>query len=304
MRIVADICMYQIKKGFEDSPEGKDIQLEFQDLTSGYYDPNKKTFIESAHADVYEIDSVFLADFASAPKVQELPAALRPKAGQYLANAQSAGQFSSKFYGVPHWVCGNLLFFQKDDAQLSAVHTPQDLQNAIGRNHAPGSGLFIDLKGKSTLGEYYLMSLFDRYGTMAQVQPHLDTYDPDIEKDLEKIGQLCDAGFCRSQDYHEATGFYGSQLARRHARALVGYSEALHDVLWEAENACAAGENCYTDADLSVTKLPLDDQGSAQMSWVDMLTIDKSCTGQCLSDAVSFIKYVTDDATQLQALTG
>lgn len=176
--------MYQIKKGFEDSSVGKDIQLEFQDLTSGYYDPTKKTFIEKVNADIYEIDSVFLADFANAAKIQELPSPLLPKPGEYLTNAQDAGQFSGKWYGVPHWVCGNLLFFQKDDAQIAAVRTPQDLEKAIGVNHKLGSGLFIDLKGKSTLGEFYLMSLLDRYGTMAQVRSHLGTFDPDIEKDL------------------------------------------------------------------------------------------------------------------------
>ncbi len=296
--------LYQIKAGCEDSPQGKNIQLEFQDLTSGYYDPTKRNFIESAHADVYEIDSVFLADFAGAPKVQELPAALVPKPGQFLANAQHAGQLNGQWYGVPHWVCGNLLFFQKDDAQLAAVHTPEDLQKAIGTTRPEGSGLFIDLKGKSTLGEFYLMSLFDRYQSMAQVQGHLGTYDAEIEKDLERIGQLCDPGFCRSQDYHEAVGFYGSQFARRRARALVGYSEVLHDVLWEAQNAPSVEEKCYTDADLSVTKLPLDDHGSSQMSWVDLLTIDKGCVGQCLSDAVAFINYVTSDKIQLQVLTG
>ena len=132
--------MYQIKAGFEDSPQGKNIQLEFQDLTSGYYDPTKRNFIESAHADVYEIDSVCLADFASAPKVQELPAALVPKPGQFLANAQHAGQLNGQWYGVPHWVCGNLQFFQKDDAQLAAVHTPENLQKTIGTTRPEGSG--------------------------------------------------------------------------------------------------------------------------------------------------------------------
>jgi hypothetical protein len=115
---------------------------------------------------------------------------------------------------------------------------------------------------------------------------------------------LCDAGFCRSGNYHEAIGFYGSQFARRRARALVGYSEALYYVLWEAENACAAKEKCQTDADLDVAELPLDDQGSKQMSWVDLLTIGTGCNAQCLSDATAFISYVNSHATQVQALTG
>jgi thiamine pyridinylase len=161
--------MFQIKTGFEDSPDGRDIQIEFQDLTVGYYDPTNKNFIEAAQADVYEIDSAFLNDFVSSAKIQQLPGRLFPKPGEFLANAQHAAQFDGKWYGVPHWACGNLLFFQKDDSALASVRTLSDLQKAIGTTHQPGSGLFIDLKGKSTLGEFYLMSLFDRYQTPSQV---------------------------------------------------------------------------------------------------------------------------------------
>lgn len=296
--------MFQIKTGFENSSEGKDVQIEFEDLTSGYYDPTKKTFVESAQADVYEIDSVFLSDFVSTAKIQEVPGQLRPKPEDYLANAEHAAQLDGKFYGVPHWVCGNLLFFQKDDAQLASVRTLNDLKKTIGTTRKPESGLFIDLKGKSTLGEFYLMSLFDRYQSASQVQSHLMPYDANVEKRLEEVGTLCDVGFCRSQNYHEAVGFYESQFARRHARAMVGYSEALYYVLWEAENACAEKEKCYSDGDLNVSELPLDDHGSTQMSWVDLLTIDTGCKAQCLTDAAAFVKYITSDATQLQALTG
>lgn len=296
--------MFQIKTGFEDSPEGRDLQIEFQDLTDGYYDPTSKNFIESAQADVYEIDSVFLNDFISGGKIQQLPSQLIPNPGEFLANGEHAAQFDGKWYGVPHWVCGNLLFFKKGDSALAAVRALGDLQTVIGTTHQPGSGLFIDLKGKSTLGEFYLMSLFDHYQSLSQVQSHLAPYDSGIENDLRRVGSLCDAGFCRSGNYHAAIGFYESQFAHGRARAFVGYSESLYYVRWEAENACAAKEKCITDADLSVAEIPLDDQGSKQMSWVDLLTIDKNCNAQCLSDAKAFISYVNSNAAQVQALTG
>jgi thiamine pyridinylase len=296
--------MFQIKTGFEDSPDGRDIQIEFQDLTDGYYDPTQKNFIESAQADVYEIDSVFLSDFVSTGKIQQLPSQLVPNSGEFLANGQNAAQFQNKWYGVPHWVCGNLLFFKKGDSNLATVRTLSELQTAIGTTHQAGMGLFIDLKGKSTLGEFYLMSLFDRYQTFSQVQSHLTPYDSTIEDNLKRVGSLCDAGFCRNGNYHQAIGFYGSQFVRGRARAFVGYSESLYYMLWEAENACAVKEKCYTDADLSVAEVPLDDHGSKQMSWVDLLTIDKGCDGQCLSDATAFVSYVNSHVTQVRALTG
>ena len=40
------------------------------------------------------------------------------------------------------------------------------------------------------------------------------------------------------------------------------------------------------------------------MSWVDLLVIDKDCTGQCLKDATAFIHYLNSEPTLISQLTG
>jgi thiamine pyridinylase len=290
---------YEVKAGFEGSAEGVRVELNLPDLSDGYYDPKSADFIESAKADVYEIDSVFLRDFLA--RAQLLPPSLHPKPSEFLPNATQAAQPDGIYYGIPHWVCGNLLFYDKSDTPLTGVRTLSDLTRVIGTTHPPGQGLLIDLKGKSTLGEFYLMALTDRYPGAAL--SHVDTFDSGVEGDLKATGSACDTGMCRDGDYHYAEGFYPAQFAQRQGRALIGYSESLYYLLRESRNACVKGK-CRTDTDLAVAPVPLDDKGATQMSWVDLFVIDKKCMGQCLKDAIAFIRFVNSEAFLVQNLTG
>ena len=293
---------YEVMTGFAATPEGRSIDLNLPDLTDGYYDPKKKNFIESVQADVYEVDSVFLRDFAPV-LIQPLPKELTPSDKEFLANAQRVANVDGTWYGVPHWACGNLLFFDRNDRQMGNVHTLGELTATIGSSHDAGKGLLVDLSGKSTLGEFYLMALLDRYQDPTVALSHLSTFDTSIEDDLKAVGSVCDSGLCRSQTYHYAEGFYPAQFARHGGRAMIGYSESLYYLLRESQNACKEKE-CYTDQDLGVINVPLDAKGATPMSWVDLLVISKRCTGQCLYDAIAFIRYLNSEATLVQHLTG
>ncbi len=290
---------YGIKQDFEARyPE---IRLEIIDLSDNYYDPDSPKYIGTTKADVYEVDSVFLYDFASGGRVQELPAELSPRPGEFLANAVKGAQLNGKWYGVPHWVCGDFLFFRSDDAVVRAIRTLADLEKVIGTSHADSKGLFIDMKGRSTLGELYLKSAFDRYVDWPKVEPHIRDFDNDLQADLRRALTLCDKGFCRDSDYHYATGFYGRLFARGMARALVGYSELLYEILLEAKTACPKGR-CVTDQNIDVIALPLDDRGAQPISWVDSLMIDRDCDAQCRRDATLFIQFYNSEETLLKAL--
>jgi thiamine pyridinylase len=278
------------------------IRLDIIDLSNNYYDSKSADFIGTTKADVYELDSVFLSDFVASNHIQELPKELQPAPSDFLANAVKGAQLDGKWYGIPHWVCGDFLFYLKDDAPLQSAKTLADLEKAIGSTHPAGKGLFIDMKGSSTLGELYLKSAFDRYADWSHVTPHMQTFDNDLQSDLKRVRALCDAGFCRQRPYHDATGFYGRLFARRKSRAVVGYSELLYDILLESSTSCAVEEKCVSDADLDVVPLPLDDHGAQPMSWVDSLTIDKDCNVGCQQDAALFIKFYTSEESLLKAL--
>jgi len=296
-----DAFKTQVKSRFEQAHP--DIQLEIIDLTDNYYGPFADKFIGCAKADVYELDSVFLYDFAVNKKIQELPAeaALPPDA--LLKNAVTGSMVNGKRYGAPHWVCGNFLFFDSSDAKLRGVKTLKELTAIIGPNPSTDHGLAVDFMGKSTLGEFYLNAAFDRYGDLVQARQHIVLYDSGLKDDLLSVSRLCEVESCRKSDYHQ-TPFFAEEFAEKHARALVGYSESLNGALTADADPkkCAAASACRTDADFDVEQVPLDDHGIHTMSWVDSLTLDKNCKDQCAKDAVAFIQFMNSDDVYLLAL--
>jgi thiamine pyridinylase len=284
-----------IKQTFE--AQNPDVELVLLDLSSNYYDPTYEPYIENVQADVIELDSVFLADFIDKRKIQELPAEFLLPQDALLSNAYRGSVWYGKRYGAAHWVCRNFLFYDKSVGPPS-IQNLSDLEAYIG---PPSKGrLLIDLRGKLTVSELYLMASYGRFkGDWSQVAPTVKYLNADLEKDLTRVLGLCPTGSCRDQIFHEVTGIYGQQFGRKYAKAVVGYSELLHSVLLER---AACGKDCLGDADLGVSELPFDDAGASPISWVDSLTVAKGCTGQCLADAGKFLTLMSSDEMYLKLL--
>ena len=268
------------------------------DLRANYYDSTDVNYIGNASADVFELDSVLLRDFVTDGKIREMPKeALLPSA-ELLSNADRGTQLDGKRYGAAHWVCRNFLFYSVDDAPQKPVKTLTDLESFAGSK----TGLIIDLRGKSTLGEYYLMAALVRYPDWKKVYPDkFDKIDPSIEGDVTALAKYCDNASCRNKVLHDYTGTHGAEFARRRGKALVGYSESLHDVLAET-GLCSAADACLPDAKIDVAELPLDDNGSKPMSWVDSFTLSTGCKAACVDDAVKFISMMNRDDTYMALL--
>jgi thiamine pyridinylase len=285
-----------IKRDFEAAYPH--IKLDILDLRSNYYTPGDLNYIEAVDADVFEVDSTLLAEFVADEKIRELPAdALLPQT-ELLANAYLGTQVNGKRYGAAHWICRNLLFLPKADSPTSPIRTLTDLEQFIGAGDATGR-LIVDLKGKLTLGGFYLASAFDHYSDFNRVSTALESMDDALQEDIIRLLKLCPHGECRDQAAHEDTSIYGRVFARKGAKALVGYSELLYDVLAESQ---ICGTTCLSDSDLAVSDFPLDDTGSTPITWVDSFTVNSSCAAQCLADAATFIRFMNQDSTYLQLL--
>ncbi len=300
-----DALFSAIEQEFERRYPSIDVQ--YIDLAENYYDPGKDKAITNTDADVYEVDSVFLVDLIEAQRIEPLPRRLQPTRGIFLTVAEQASQYEGVWYGVPHWACTNFLFFAKGDP-LKDAKTLLDVERVIGAAHQRGKGLLIDVKGKSTIGEWYLDALIDQYGSLDKALPFLsaDNIHQGAEDALRRTVALCDKGYCRDADYHEALGFYARRFARKDGRALAGYSERLFYVLDERLNSCRKDDpdeqECLAGADIDFIELPLAETGSQPFAWVDIMTIAKACQGQCLSDATDFIGFVTSQAEVKSAL--
>lgn len=116
---------FQIQHDFEAAH--KDVELEIIDLSGNYYDPSSTGYVVTNEADVYELDSVLLADAVAQNRVQPLSGKMSIVADDYLKNAQTAAQWDGEWYGIPHWVCGYFLFFKSDDPNAPAFRNLKDL---------------------------------------------------------------------------------------------------------------------------------------------------------------------------------
>jgi thiamine pyridinylase len=277
-----------VKKTFEAN--NPDIELTILDLSSNYYGPGDATYVGQVDADVIELDSVFLADFVHKGKIQELPQDFLLPPSDLLSNAYRGSMLNGKRYGAAHWACRNFLFFPSANKPSTPIEKLSQLQAFLDPNK--DGTLLMDMRGKLTLGELYLMAAFDRYKDWAHVAPAVQTLDSAVEDDLIRLSKLCPHGGCRDQIFHEITGIYGQEFARKRSKALVGYSELLRSVLLENLN-CPA--DCIGDADLDVADIPLDEAGSVPISWVDSFTVATSCKGDCFTDARKFVQMMNSE---------
>src|SRR5262249_40167393 len=143
---------------FEAAHPGVNLELvEYKPDMKEYYDGG----LQEAEADIYEIDTVLLPEMIRAGKI----APLTLPSGDFLPEARQAVQFNGSTWAVPHWVCGNFVFYRVGDTTIENAKTWDELVAAFGKN----TSWFVDLKGKSTLGEWYLTAIAGLNGDPASV---------------------------------------------------------------------------------------------------------------------------------------
>lgn len=261
-----------------------------------YYDSEAPDSIRRTAANVLEIDSVFLADMLKDNRLLPLPADSIPAEADFAKPAVQAARQNGRWIGSPHWLCSDFVYTTKSKPFTGL--SLRDLEQFVGATHANDAGLLADMMGKSTLGELYLDALVDEAGTFPAALARLPSApESAVVGDLQRLLDLCDAGSCRRQEYHDDPGGYAREFAKKHGSALVGYSEATRDLMRELKGAdCAEAGRCIGMDDIVVGPLPAADAGAHPFVWVDTLAINRTCAGTCVTDAAAFITMMNDDA--------
>jgi thiamine pyridinylase len=275
-----------------------DVNLEIV-LNDNYYDSTPgKGGIGEENADVYELDSVFMADFVRTGKIQPLEGDWSAVQAGWVPFAKAAASANGQLFGIAHWLCGNFLIYRSGDQALAKARSLGDIEAAL-KTPFPSRWLIADFAGRSTLGEMYLDGLMDRYKTVPAALAHIDpsTIDADVEKNMARSVALFRAGFGRDNDYHYRTGFYARQFGRGTGRAMVSYSEQLYYAIDEGMNDCRKDEACMSGNDIQVAEWPLADQGSTPIAWADVLVVDANVHDQKLTDAENFIRFMAEPDT-------
>lgn len=287
-----------IKKEFEK--QHPNINLLRSKQNWNYYDDGGL----DAKFDIYELDTVFLADFVLSDRIQVIdPGKLRARQDT-LEFAENASHWNGLRYGIPHWTCALFLFYFDHDGKVKGAQDAKALEAAIGVPHERGRGLLIDMGGHYTLGELYVDCLIDQGLSLAEILTSLNTgelYQPAIDA-MTRILFLSDVGLARSDLAHDAwPPYFTHEFAHGRGRALVGYSERLYYILSEIKSP--------TDptpvVDPQRIRAKLFNQGAStarSLAWVDCFVIDKSLNGRRLDAAYNFLQFVTSDEAYLLAL--
>jgi thiamine pyridinylase len=294
------LALFQkIESVFEcENPGVNVVLISSANATDDYYsdDEVKKKGFHFVEADVYEVDTILLADFIALGKIAPIDLPFNDFAPEGIAAVTPNGVV----FGVPRWLCGNFLFYRRSDTHIRDASTWKELRNTLA---ARGQDLLVDLKGRSTLGEWYLTALSSLVGVGAAQQQIANgtALDANAISDLQDILAVCPVGYCRSQKLHDNTGFYARAFIRGQASVYIGYSESLHYGLREAADNCLPTSGCITEGDVAVRALPRFEGGSNQpgIGWVDALAIDASLAGRKKDLALEFIRRaVSEDIYQ------
>jgi thiamine pyridinylase len=277
-----------------ENPGVNVVLISSPNATDNYYDDDdaKKKGIQFVDADVYEIDTVLLSDFVNLGKIAPIELPFDDLAPETV----KAVTRNSNVYGVPHWLCGNFLFYRKSDAAIANAVTWKELVGTLGKRRAT---LLVDLKGRSTLGEWYLTALSANVGLEA-AQTQIVSKAP-VETSaisyLQQILSACAVGFCRSQTLHDNTGFYARAFVRGQAAVYIGYSETIYYGLREVADNCLPTSGCMSEDEIAVRALPRFDAEKAEtgVGWVDALAIDATLSGPKKDLALKFIRRVVSD---------
>lgn len=288
---------WEVESQFEAKYPEVNLVIE---LNSDYYyaqDSTNKHGINFDEADVYELDCVFLKDFISSGKIQKLPASLELQEADFLPMA-SIGKQDGSWYGAPHWVCGNFLFYRQEDEALKNVQNLAELE-AVMLARPEGNRLLVNFTGSSTLGEFYLTGLFDEHQDYSVVAPFLnpDNISTTILDNMNRVLAMTDGNLGRIDDYSDRLGYYARMFAREKGSAYVGYSESIYHMLTETMQSCALEDSCLNDLQLDVGLLPLSDHGKTPVGWVDMFVIGSEVKSEKLVDAADFIRFMLEKET-------
>jgi len=286
----------KLESRFEcDHPGVNVVLVSSPNATDDYYADDKSAHkgFQYVSADVYEIDTILLAEFIALGKI----APISLPYDDFPPEAIKAVSRDGKVFGVPHWLCGNFLFYRAGDVEVANARSWGDLSRILtSRNQ----DLLVDFKGRSTLGEWYFTVLSAIVGLDTAQQQIVD--DSPVNMDavgyLQNILEECPEGYCRSDALHNNTGFYARAFIHGKAAVYAGYSETISYGLREGFDNCLATSNCLSEKQIAVRSLPLfspaENKGSG-VGWVDALALDAKLSDVKKNLALEFVKLATSE---------
>ncbi len=280
---------HKLEAVYEREHLGVNLELvEDENALKGYYEGG----LLKVSADVYEIDTLFLRDMIAAGKIGPIDLPDLPFTGE----AKKAVEWNGDDYGVPHWLCGNFLFYKKGDKEIEDAESWEVLFKVLEKETPP---IILDLKGKSTLGGWYLSFASQILGMEPVSKQIMNDAKPNdmVVTLIRKIADQCKTDICRNEKWHKRSASFPEAFIDKKARAYIGYSESLHYALKYQENYCQNTGDCLKFEEIAVRNLPKvsGQVEDSHLGWVDALAIRKDLFGVKRELAESFIRFMVSE---------
>ncbi len=287
-----------VESEFESRHENIDIIISEQNWD--YYNASGL----DKNYDIYELDTVFLADFIKAGRVRELDLTRLHIRNDSLPFCLEASQYDDKLYGVPHWVCALFLFHLKNDREVQSVTSRASLVNAIGKTPQKGRGLLLYMGEQYTLGELYVDCLFDLGLTVKETMATLETgtlYSPAVMA-MKELLSLTDHGISRSEKlFNVWPPIQTHEFTHARGRALVGYSERMYYILKEIERPTEPTP-VLDPANITVSIFNQGMESTTSLAWVDTFVLNSQLSKEKVDAAYKFLNFISSDALYIKKL--
>jgi len=128
---------------------------------------------------------------------------------------------------------------------------------------------------------------------------------------INRLFALCPGALDHALKFHIFGQYYARQFAHRKARAIISYSEGLHDVLDEFVHGVGLHEPAvgqiykydpsvgdfvpFSADDIEAIAAPVADTGEKMLGWVDAMCIRKGLAPETYAAALDFIRFYTSE---------
>lgn len=234
-------------------------------------------------ADVAEVDTILLGQLVANGWVQPVGVV----DADVLPNALAAATVNGTVYGVPTYTCTNVIY-----ADVPSFPNVTDATSLIGflRGIDPTLPPLVSYYGDGwTLPLSYVDGWGDSHGTAQLASSYSTALDPTT---MSQLGNLI--GACKSNGSNPCMdGTYKTgkdaqaAFASGKANAYLGYTENLFYILDGHPGRPMPG----------ILSAPMG-TGSHPTMFVDAITFNQACTGQCLADAQAFATFMSSVPTR------
>lgn len=204
----------------------------------------------------------------------------------YFDFAKQAVEIDGRFYGVPHWSCGNFLITTIDS--VANAGSAKELRAALVAQGSAYPDLAGDLIGSWSSVVTYLDAYVDTYPGVDLAEALNNTnLDTQVSDALAAVGSACTssgAGLCDRNDAAIVKEFAAGRLD-----ALIGYSERLNPIFADPDNQISLSKVHITPAPLGV--------GKTAFLFTDALVLSSACSSRrCVDAAKKFAEFYVSDA--------